>query len=60
MKPREYQLMRECVERGVSYGLHRAKKHTDEPTEEQTREAVIDAVLAAIAEYWTFDDDQGG
>jgi hypothetical protein len=31
MKPREYLLMQECVELGVSYGIRRAHKHTDDP-----------------------------
>lgn len=57
MKPREYPLMVDCVERGVAYGLQRARKHTDTPTDEQIRVAVVDAVLSTIAESWVFDDD---
>ena len=57
MKPREYPLMVDCVERGVTYGIHRARKHQDNPTDEQIRDAVIEAVLSTIAESWVFDDD---
>lgn len=57
MKPREYQLMQECVDRGVSYGLHRAKKHLESPSDEQFKEAIAEAVMASVAEYWTFDDN---
>ena len=57
MKPREYPLMLDCVERGVSYGIHRARKHTADPTDEQTTQAIVEAVMAAISESWDFDDD---
>ena len=60
MKPREYPLMLECVERGVTYGIHRARKHTDSPTDEHTTQVIVEAVMAAIAEYWDFDDEHSG
>lgn len=60
MKPREYKLMQECVEAGVSYGLRRAHKHTDDPTEQQIEAAIVDAVMNEIAESWNFDDDPAG
>ena len=58
MKPREYPLMVDCVERGVTYGIHRAHKHTADPTDDQSRDVIVEAVMAAIAEYWDFDDDK--
>ena len=60
MKPKEYQLMQECVELGVSYGMRRAHKHTDDPSEQQLEDAVVEAVMAMIAEKWVFDDDTSG
>lgn len=60
MKPREYPLMLDCVERGVTYGIHRARKHTEAPTDEHTAQAIVEAVMAAIAEYWDFNDESSG
>jgi hypothetical protein len=57
MKPKEYLLMLECVEKGVAYGIHRAHKHEDDPSDDHIRNVITDAVMAAISEYWAFDDD---
>jgi len=60
MKPREYPLLLDCVERGVAYGIHRARKHTADPTDDQSKDAIVEAVMAAIGEYWTLDDESTG
>lgn len=58
MKAREYPLMLDCVERGVSLGLRKARKHCDDPTDAEIVAAISEAVMAEIAEYWTFDEPQ--
>ncbi len=58
MKANEYLIMSDCIENGVSYGWHRAHKHTENPTEEQIKEAIEQAVMSAIVEYFWFDQDK--
>lgn len=60
MKPREYPLMLDCVERGVNYGIRRARKHNPSPTDEETVNAIVEAVMASISEAWDFDDQHPG
>ena len=60
MKPREYILMLECVERGAQYGVNRAYKHNDTPDTDAIALAVVDAVMNEISEAWHFDDDPTG
>ena len=57
MKAREYPLMLDCIERGVSLGLQRSRKHCDFPSDELIRQSIADAVMAEIDEAWTFEDD---
>jgi hypothetical protein len=57
MKPREYLLMLDCVERGVSLGLQRSRKHTDTPSDDHIKATIQEAVMNEICEYWTFEDD---
>lgn len=56
MKPREYRLMEECVERGVRHGIARARKHDDDPGEDALLEKIHQAVMLEICESWAFDD----
>ena len=56
MKAREYPLMLDCVERGVSLGLQRSRKHCDFPSDELIRATIAEAVMAEICEAWDFDE----
>lgn len=56
MKAREYPLMLDCIERGVSLGLQRSRKHTDTPSDELIRATIQEAVMNEICEYWDFDE----
>ena len=58
MKPREYPLMMECIERGVSLGLQRARKHTDTPSDDHIRETVQKAVMDEVCEWWQFEPEE--
>lgn len=57
MRVNEYKILRECVERGVSWGLIRAVKHTDTPSEEARKETIIDAVMLEIGDNFIFLDN---
>jgi hypothetical protein len=49
--------MQECIERGVSVGLQRSRKHTDAPSDDHIRETIQKAVMDEVCEWWTFEDD---
>jgi hypothetical protein len=57
MKVKEYNVLVDCVERGVVYGMNRAYKHSDTPTPAYINEQIIDAVLLEICEYFNFDNE---
>lgn len=57
MQVKEYQVLLDCVERGVVCGMTRAYKHTNTPLPEQVHSQVIDAVLFEICEYFDFDNE---
>lgn len=60
MKANEYSLVQMAVEEGIAFGLSRADKYADDPLTEAQRErvslAVDTAVMAAICEWFTFQD----
>lgn len=58
MKVREYELLNDCVQRGVQMGWTRAHKHTDSPTQDHIQMSILDAVMLSVAEYFIFDGDQ--
>lgn len=58
MKVREYELLNDCVQRGVQMGWTRAHKHTDSPTPDHIQMAILDAVMLSVAEYFIFDGEQ--
>ena len=58
MRVNEYKIIRECVERGVSWGLLRAVKYTDTPSEEARKETIIDAVMLEIGDNFIFLDNE--
>ena len=57
MKPREYPLMQECVETGVTIGLNRAFKHDEKPTPESIIENISREVMNEISTRWSFAED---
>lgn len=56
MKAKEYTLLTECVERGVSYGWSRAHKHMNNPPCDNIRIAIEEAVLSDICEHFDFEE----
>jgi hypothetical protein len=57
MKVKEYPLLQQCVETGISLGYTRAYKHTDTPSEDMIKEKIFDAVMGEISDWFTFDID---
>ena len=57
MKAKTYNLIRQCVENGTSYGWNRAHKHVSDPSPEQIKNAIEDAVMNEISEWFTFEDE---
>jgi hypothetical protein len=57
MQVKEYNVLVDCVERGVVMGWNRAYKHSDTPTTAYVHEQIADAVLLEISEYFTFNND---
>jgi hypothetical protein len=57
MRVKEYTVLVDCVERGVTLGWNRAYKHSDTPTTSYVHEQIANAVLLEISEYFNFDDD---
>lgn len=57
MQVKEYNVIVDCVERGVVAGWNRAYKYSDTPATNYIHEQIADAVLLEISEYFTFDDE---
>lgn len=53
----EYNLLADCVERGVLLGYNRAYKHTDAPSESGMQQAIADAIMLEISEMFIFDKE---
>ena len=57
MQVKEYVVLTDCVERGVSFGMARAYKHSDTPSPEYINGQIVDAVLVEISEYFNFKEE---
>ena len=57
MKPKTFQVLTMAVEEGVSYGVHRAYKHSDNPDHDYMTNCIADAVLNSICEWFDLDED---
>jgi len=58
MKVKEYTVLMDCVERGITIGINRSHKYSDAPSDDEIKRALIDAVLLEICEYFDFDKDE--
>jgi hypothetical protein len=58
MKVKEYTVLMDCVERGITMGISRSHKYSDNPSDEEIKSVLIDAVLLEICEYFDFDKDE--
>jgi len=57
MQVKEYTVLVDCVERGVTFGMARAYKHSDTPTPDSIKQQIADAVLLEISEYFNFKEE---
>ena len=58
MKPKELAVLEMCIENGITYGLARAYKHTDEPTDDQIKFVLRDAIMHEIYEWFEFEENE--
>ena len=58
MKPKVYVILDMAINEGIARGWHLAHKHVDDPSPETIKEKMEDAVMSAIADYFTFEDDE--
>lgn len=57
MKVRTYEVLSRAIEEGVSYGWHRAHKHTDKPDGDAVIEQIRQAVMNEICEVFEFSEE---
>jgi hypothetical protein len=58
MKPKEQAVLEMCIENGITYGMVRAYKHTDEPTDDQIKFVIRDAIMHEIYEWFDFEENE--
>jgi hypothetical protein len=56
MKPKILPVLEMCIENGLSRGIRRAYKHTDEPSEEQMLDVMGQSIMEEICEWFEFDE----
>jgi len=56
MKAKEYNLIAQCVETGITLGWNRAHKHSENPEPHHIREQIERAVMNEICEWFDFEE----
>lgn len=56
MKPKYYEILSDCVQKGISLGWHRAHKHDNNPDEDYILDHIENNIMNQICEYFTFDE----
>jgi len=56
MKVKEYTVLIDCVERGITMGISRSHKYSDNPSDEEIKSVLVNAVLLEICEYFDFKE----
>ena len=57
MRVKEYHVLAEAVEAGVTRGVNRAYKHNDSPSGPEFVDCITINVLGEICEYFEFDSN---
>ncbi len=57
VKINTYTIIERAVEDGVSYGVMRAYKHTDNPSEEHLKTEIENAVMNSLSEVLVFSEE---
>ena len=55
LKIKKYNVIQEAIERGILWGLKRAKKHLDNPTDEYTTEQILHHINLELEEVIDYD-----
>jgi len=55
MKPKMYNLVRECVSNGLIIGWNRAHKHDDNPTMDYIMRCLEEGIMYEFHEIFDFD-----
>jgi hypothetical protein len=56
MKIKMYNLISECVERGVNFGYNRAHKHVDNPDKISMVDNIHREIMNQLCDYIVFDE----
>jgi len=56
VKPKEYQRLEDCIERGVNWGWQHAHKHVEQPEVIAICDHMIRDIMLEICEEFDFDD----
>lgn len=56
LKVNVYNLLSDCIDRGIDIGYRRAHKHTETPGEDIIKESIFNEVTNQICEYFVFED----
>ena len=54
-KIKKYNVIQEALERGISWGLKRAKKHLDNPSDEYIKEQILHHINLELEEVIDYD-----
>lgn len=55
MSPKIFEILQDCIERGIEIGLHRSFKHTETPSRETQAQCIEDAVMGEIHRFFEFE-----
>lgn len=58
LKLKTYSIIEDAVEKGISYRLNRAHKHTDTPSQETLAQEIERAVMFELEEVIDFENDE--
>ena len=58
MKPKYYAILSNAIEAGCRLGVHRAHKHTDDPTFDEIEHQVHTAIMQCIDEVFSFEAEE--
>ena len=56
MKPKYYEILSCCIEKGTELGWNRAHKHNNNPDKNYILENIEDSIMNEIFENFTFDE----
>jgi len=55
MKPKIYNILNDCIETGILYGLRKSKKHSDDPTDEVVSQEIDRAIWSELHNKFDFE-----